>query len=160
MHQGHRPCCCAQSTEPARESHSLSLCPSPARTLFLSKINKLQKKKKNKVNKAQRLSLVPTHTSEKRHLCLSFSTSCPILPAFSCSSNPRTGLSGKPAQPLSPFSFLTTPHSPDRGIIMTFGSGSNGCLGHGSLNDISQVGVAHTLEKRKWGDGMEPTFES
>lgn len=24
---------------------------------------------------------------------------------------------------------------------MTFGSGSNGCLGHGSLNDISQVGA-------------------
>lgn len=28
---------------------------------------------------------------------------------------------------------------------MTFGSGSNGCLGHGSFNDISQVGVACTL---------------
>ncbi|XP_049714805.1 serine/threonine-protein kinase Nek8 isoform X2 [Elephas maximus indicus] len=26
----------------------------------------------------------------------------------------------------------------DRGIIMTFGSGSSGCLGHGSLTDISQ----------------------
>lgn len=31
---------------------------------------------------------------------------------------------------------------------MTFGSGSNGCLGHGSLNDISQVGVACTLGGR------------
>ncbi|XP_062485844.1 serine/threonine-protein kinase Nek8 isoform X3 [Pezoporus occidentalis] len=28
----------------------------------------------------------------------------------------------------------------DRGIIMTFGSGSNGCLGHGSFTDVSQVG--------------------
>lgn len=30
---------------------------------------------------------------------------------------------------------------------MTFGSGSNGCLGHGNLTDISQVGVLHTLER-------------
>lgn len=30
--------------------------------------------------------------------------------------------------------------SPDRGIIMTFGSGSNGCLGHGNFTDVSQVG--------------------
>lgn len=28
----------------------------------------------------------------------------------------------------------------DRGIIMTFGSGSNGCLGHGNFTDVSQVG--------------------
>ncbi|XP_054022442.1 serine/threonine-protein kinase Nek8 isoform X1 [Dryobates pubescens] len=27
----------------------------------------------------------------------------------------------------------------DRGIIMTFGSGSNGCLGHGNFTDVSQV---------------------
>lgn len=43
---------------------------------------------------------------------------------------------------------------------MTFGSGSNGCLGHGSLTDISQVGVTCTLERGKWGDGGEPTSES
>lgn len=30
---------------------------------------------------------------------------------------------------------------PDRGIIMTFGSGSNGCLGHGNFNDVTQVDV-------------------
>ena len=30
---------------------------------------------------------------------------------------------------------------------MTFGSGSNGCLGHGNLTDISQVGVLRTLER-------------
>ncbi|XP_056675492.1 serine/threonine-protein kinase Nek8 isoform X2 [Monodelphis domestica] len=29
----------------------------------------------------------------------------------------------------------------DRGIIMTFGSGSNGCLGHGGFTDLSQVGA-------------------
>lgn len=27
----------------------------------------------------------------------------------------------------------------DRGIIMTFGSGSNGCLGHSNFNDVTQV---------------------
>ena len=27
----------------------------------------------------------------------------------------------------------------DRGILMTYGSGANGCLGHGNLNDVSQV---------------------
>ncbi|XP_045343861.1 serine/threonine-protein kinase Nek8 isoform X3 [Leopardus geoffroyi] len=79
----------------------------------------------------------------KHVACGDLFTAC--LTAFSCSSNPWTGLSGKPAQPLSPFSFLTTPHSPDRGIIMTFGSGSNGCLGHGSLNDISQPTIVEAL---------------
>ena len=43
---------------------------------------------------------------------------------------------------------------------MTFGSGSNGCLGHGGLNDISQVGSACPLGRRKWGHGKEPTSES
>ncbi|XP_032129301.1 serine/threonine-protein kinase Nek8-like isoform X1 [Sapajus apella] len=33
----------------------------------------------------------------------------------------------------------------DRGIIMTFGSGSNGCLGHGSLTDISQPTIVEDL---------------
>ncbi|XP_039742052.1 serine/threonine-protein kinase Nek8 isoform X5 [Pteropus medius] len=33
----------------------------------------------------------------------------------------------------------------DRGIIMTFGSGSNGCLGHGSFNDISQPTIVEAL---------------
>ncbi|XP_058560567.1 serine/threonine-protein kinase Nek8 isoform X5 [Neofelis nebulosa] len=79
----------------------------------------------------------------KHVACGDLFTAC--LTAFSCSSNPWTGLSGKTAQPLSPFSFLTTPHSPDRGIIMTFGSGSNGCLGHGSLNDISQPTIVEAL---------------
>ena len=27
----------------------------------------------------------------------------------------------------------------DRGILMTFGSGTYGCLGHGNYNDVSQV---------------------
>lgn len=27
----------------------------------------------------------------------------------------------------------------DRGILMTYGSGANGCLGHGNLNDVTQV---------------------
>ncbi|XP_077924255.1 serine/threonine-protein kinase Nek8 isoform X2 [Halichoerus grypus] len=35
--------------------------------------------------------------------------------------------------------------SADRGIIMTFGSGSNGCLGHGSLNDLSQPTIVEAL---------------
>jgi len=30
----------------------------------------------------------------------------------------------------------------DRGILMTFGSGANGCLGHGDFNDISQVSIS------------------
>lgn len=33
----------------------------------------------------------------------------------------------------------------DRGIIMTFGSGSNGCLGHGNLTDISQPTIVEAL---------------
>lgn len=36
----------------------------------------------------------------------------------------------------------------DRGIIMTFGSGSNGCLGHGNFNDVTQVHV--TLFSRQY----------
>ena len=31
--------------------------------------------------------------------------------------------------------------SPDRGILMTFGSGVYGCLGHGNYNDVAQVEV-------------------
>ena len=27
----------------------------------------------------------------------------------------------------------------DRGILMTYGSGANGCLGHGNFNDVTQV---------------------
>ena len=27
----------------------------------------------------------------------------------------------------------------DRGILMTYGSGANGCLGHGNLNDVTSV---------------------
>uniref|UniRef100_A0A8C5PJ75 Serine/threonine-protein kinase Nek8 n=1 Tax=Leptobrachium leishanense TaxID=445787 RepID=A0A8C5PJ75_9ANUR len=33
----------------------------------------------------------------------------------------------------------------DRGIIMTFGSGSNGCLGHGSFNDVTQPKIVEAL---------------
>uniref|UniRef100_G3ULQ9 Serine/threonine-protein kinase Nek8 n=1 Tax=Loxodonta africana TaxID=9785 RepID=G3ULQ9_LOXAF len=33
----------------------------------------------------------------------------------------------------------------DRGIIMTFGSGSSGCLGHGSLTDMSQPTIVEAL---------------
>lgn len=45
--------------------------------------------------------------------------------------------------------------TPDRGIIMTFGSGSNGCLGHGNFNDVTQVDVTlftghSVLEKNLW----------
>ena len=32
--------------------------------------------------------------------------------------------------------------SSDRGILMTFGSGSNGCLGHGNYHDIQHVSFA------------------
>lgn len=31
--------------------------------------------------------------------------------------------------------------STDRGILMTFGSGVYGCLGHGNYNDVAQVEV-------------------
>ncbi|KAK1786136.1 hypothetical protein P4O66_017569, partial [Electrophorus voltai] len=33
----------------------------------------------------------------------------------------------------------------DRGIIMTFGSGSNGCLGHGNFNDVAQPKIVEAL---------------
>ncbi|KAG8450816.1 hypothetical protein GDO86_003183 [Hymenochirus boettgeri] len=33
----------------------------------------------------------------------------------------------------------------DRGIIMTFGSGSNGCLGHGNFNDATQPKIVEAL---------------
>uniref|UniRef100_A0A9L0JK93 Serine/threonine-protein kinase Nek8 n=1 Tax=Equus asinus TaxID=9793 RepID=A0A9L0JK93_EQUAS len=45
----------------------------------------------------------------------------------------------------SVLSVSSPPSFPDRGIIMTFGSGSNGCLGHGSLNDISQPTIVEAL---------------
>lgn len=53
---------------------------------------------------------------------------------------------------------LTPPRSafPDRGIIMTFGSGSNGCLGHGNFTDVSQVccrGAGHAAPPGA-GDGL------
>uniref|UniRef100_A0A4W5RQ10 non-specific serine/threonine protein kinase n=1 Tax=Hucho hucho TaxID=62062 RepID=A0A4W5RQ10_9TELE len=56
----------------------------------------------------------------------------------------------------------------ERGIIMTFGSGSNGCLGHGNFNDVTQpkivevqvsCGASHVLavtndrEVFSWGRG-------
>ena len=28
----------------------------------------------------------------------------------------------------------------DKGILMTFGSGVNGCLGHGDFDDVAEVG--------------------
>lgn len=89
-----------------------------------------------------------------------FHSSSPSLQlTFSCSSSPRRALVWK-SRLTSLLSISSLPSSPDRGIIMTFGSGSNGCLGHGSLNDISQVRFGCTLRRRKWGDGKEPTFES
>uniref|UniRef100_A0A8C7Z9W5 Serine/threonine-protein kinase Nek8 n=1 Tax=Oryzias sinensis TaxID=183150 RepID=A0A8C7Z9W5_9TELE len=33
----------------------------------------------------------------------------------------------------------------ERGIIMTFGSGSNGCLGHGNFNDVTQPKIVEAL---------------
>ncbi|KAM5181160.1 serine/threonine-protein kinase Nek8 [Mantella aurantiaca] len=33
----------------------------------------------------------------------------------------------------------------DRGIIMTFGSGSNGCLGHANFNDVTQPKIVEAL---------------
>ncbi|XP_067866577.1 serine/threonine-protein kinase Nek8 isoform X2 [Heterodontus francisci] len=33
----------------------------------------------------------------------------------------------------------------DRGIIMSFGNGSNGCLGHGSFNDVTQPKIVEAL---------------
>lgn len=33
----------------------------------------------------------------------------------------------------------------DRGILMTFGSGANGCLGHGNFNEVSQAKIVEAL---------------
>ncbi|XP_035698278.1 serine/threonine-protein kinase Nek8-like isoform X2 [Branchiostoma floridae] len=33
----------------------------------------------------------------------------------------------------------------DRGILMTFGSGTNGCLGHGQTNDVQQAKIVEAL---------------
>ena len=33
----------------------------------------------------------------------------------------------------------------DRGILMTFGSGSNGCLGHGNFHDVKQLKIVEAL---------------
>ncbi|KAH3849775.1 serine/threonine-protein kinase Nek8-like [Dreissena polymorpha] len=33
----------------------------------------------------------------------------------------------------------------DRGILMTYGSGAHGCLGHGSLNDVTQAKIVEAL---------------
>lgn len=35
----------------------------------------------------------------------------------------------------------------DRGILMTFGSGANGCLGHGDNVDIAQVWFTRSDER-------------
>ena len=48
----------------------------------------------------------------------------------------------------------------DRGILMTFGSGANGCLGHGNFNDVSQVSVVITtgmLGRTESGDIFSET---
>lgn len=102
--------------------------------------------------KAQRLS----HLSKVTHLGREtpvliyppfHSSSLGLQLTFYCFSNSRLDWSiwknGLISLPL----LSSTPPSQDRGIIMTFGSGSNGCLGHGSLNDISQVGVACAEEE-------------
>ena len=34
---------------------------------------------------------------------------------------------------------------PDRGILMTFGSGTHGCLGHGNTNDVGQAKIVEAL---------------
>lgn len=114
--------------------------------------------------KAQRLSLVQSHTLGKKDpspfLPPSNSSSPSLQLTFSCSSDPRLHWSVWKNSLTSFLSLSSLLPSPDRGIIMTFGSGSNGCLGHGSLNDISQVGFECILGRRKWGDGKQPTFES
>merc|ERR1712117_825299 len=33
----------------------------------------------------------------------------------------------------------------DRGILMTFGSGSSGCLGHGNFHDVKQLKIVEAL---------------
>lgn len=33
----------------------------------------------------------------------------------------------------------------DRGILMTYGSGMHGCLGHGNTNDINQPKIVEAL---------------
>ncbi|XP_023411971.1 serine/threonine-protein kinase Nek8 isoform X9 [Loxodonta africana] len=49
---------------------------------------------------------------------------------------------GPPMAPGSAGGRTTSTRCRDRGIIMTFGSGSSGCLGHGSLTDMSQPPLA------------------
>lgn len=44
----------------------------------------------------------------------------------------------------------------DRGIIMTFGSGSNGCLGHGNYNDITQVSGSYKFLLSMLDPGARP----
>lgn len=34
---------------------------------------------------------------------------------------------------------MLTCHFSDKGILMTFGSGANGCLGHGDHSDVKEV---------------------
>ncbi|XP_023795010.1 serine/threonine-protein kinase Nek8 isoform X3 [Cyanistes caeruleus] len=44
----------------------------------------------------------------------------------------------------------------DRGIIMTFGSGSNGCLGHGNFTDVSQL-LPRLPSDVAAADGFQPS---
>ncbi|KFQ46493.1 Serine/threonine-protein kinase Nek8, partial [Nestor notabilis] len=48
----------------------------------------------------------------------------------------------------------------DRGIIMTFGSGSNGCLGHGNFTDVSQVCHEGAGRAAPPGHRMAPAFST
>ena len=43
------------------------------------------------------------------------------------------------------YQFLNNCFSADRGIIMTWGSGEHGCLGHGNTNDVSKASVVEDL---------------
>ncbi|XP_023411972.1 serine/threonine-protein kinase Nek8 isoform X10 [Loxodonta africana] len=52
---------------------------------------------------------------------------------------------GPPMAPGSAGGRTTSTRCRDRGIIMTFGSGSSGCLGHGSLTDMSQPTIVEAL---------------
>ncbi|XP_048837935.1 serine/threonine-protein kinase Nek8 isoform X1 [Brienomyrus brachyistius] len=74
----------------------------------------------------------------------------PVLPGATEQTQPQfisrflEGQSGVTIKSVSCGDLFTTCLT-DRGIIMTFGSGSNGCLGHGNFNDVAQPKIVEAL---------------